>query len=205
MISCSKSSSSEIRTDYAPNVEPISQATLEVTQKSNTAIVISQHANLRDADNSGASVLQIVPQDSSVEVIKQQGGWSYVKTETVQGWMHGNTLKLQNFEIKQKSDALNIKPLSETPKQITEKQTISEISQSDTGLRIKGNNNSIIYHLPDCSSYNRIASHNINWFKLEKSRKWKVIASLETVEASVIESAERFFLKQKFNENTAYF
>ena len=160
MISCSKSSSSKIRTDFAPNVEPINQATLEVTQKSNTAIVISQHANLRDADNSGASVLQIVPQNSSVEVIKQQGEWFYVKTEVKQGWMHGNTLKLQNFGIKQRSNAININPLTETPKQITEKLTTCEISQSDTGLRIKGNNNSMIYHLPSCSSYNRIASQH---------------------------------------------
>lgn len=67
--------------------------------KSNTAIVISRHANLRDADSAGATVLEVIPQDASVEVIKQQGAWFLVKTETAQGWMHGNTLKLQSFDV----------------------------------------------------------------------------------------------------------
>jgi len=114
-------------------------------KKSNTAIVISQHANLRDADNASATVLQVIPQDSSVEVVKQQGGWFYVKTETAQGWMHGNTLKLQNFAIEPRSEP---KPTPET-----------------VDLKIKGNKNSKIYHLPGCASYDRISERNIIWFK----------------------------------------
>ncbi len=68
--------------------------------KSNTAVVISLHANLREKDDSSSAVLEVVPQDASVEVIKQQGAWFLVKTETNQGWMHGNTLKLQNYDKK---------------------------------------------------------------------------------------------------------
>jgi hypothetical protein len=32
-------------------------------------------------------------------------------------------------------------------------------------LKIKGNKNSMIYHLPRCASYDRIAERNIEWFK----------------------------------------
>jgi methylphosphotriester-DNA--protein-cysteine methyltransferase len=34
-------------------------------------------------------------------------------------------------------------------------------------LKIKGNKNSRIYHLPGCASYNAISPKNIVWFKTE--------------------------------------
>lgn len=81
---------------------------------SNTATVISLHANLRAEDKAGAAVLEVVPQDTSVEVIKQQGAWFLVKTDTNrQGWLHGNTIKLQSYTI---PATTKIKPAPVTPK-----------------------------------------------------------------------------------------
>lgn len=79
--------------------QAVAPAPTSAAKKSNTAIVISPHANLRESNSVRANVLEVVPVDSAVEVVKQQGAWFYVKTETVSGWMHGNTLKLQNFEL----------------------------------------------------------------------------------------------------------
>lgn len=67
--------------------------------KTNSAVVISEHANLRQSANQQSDVIDVVSMDSSVEVVKQRGVWFYVKTDTgLQGWMHGNTLRLESFE-----------------------------------------------------------------------------------------------------------
>lgn len=125
-------------------------------QKSNAAIVISRHANLRTADNASATVIRTVPQDATVEVIKQQGAWFLVKTETEQGWMHGNTLKLQNFQIA--SSAPNTSSNASPP---FDSSTVPD-------LKIKGNRNSMIYHLPNCQNYADISARNAVWFKSEE-------------------------------------
>lgn len=165
-ISCSNAPLSESRAESISNNKFMDRPKPKVEQRSNTAIVISRHANLRDSDNVSATVLQVIPQDSSVEVIKQQGAWFYVKTETIQGWLHGNTLKLQNFEINSKT---SLKPaatprLPQAPDEMTAAGN-SEETSAQTDLKIKGNKNSMIYHLPGCASYGRIAAHNIVWFK----------------------------------------
>ena len=137
-------------------------------QKSNSAIVISQHANLRSSDNASATVIRTVPQDTSIEVIKQQGAWFYVKTETETGWMHGNTLKLQSFEaVTTAPPVLPVAAKTPAPVADTTVATADEDAETEDAedLRIKGNRNSKIYHLPGCASYSRIADRNIVWFK----------------------------------------
>lgn len=39
---------------------------------------------------------------------------------------------------------------------------------ANSDLRIKGNKNSRIYHLPNCKNYNDISPQNIEWFKTEE-------------------------------------
>lgn len=108
-----------------PTAEPVPAPT--VPRKSNTAIVISPHANMRQYDNGNASVLEVVPQDASVEVIKQQGVWFLVKTETNQGWLHGNTLKLQSYQT----------PPVKMSTGITTVQPKPTIETNDTGATAK--------------------------------------------------------------------
>jgi hypothetical protein len=43
--------------------------------------------------------------------------------------------------------------------------TIKPEPTKQVDLKIKGNKNSMIYHLPGCASYDRIADRNIIWFK----------------------------------------
>ena len=137
-----------------PKVSP--SASPVQSEKSNTALVISRHANLRTEDNASATVIRTVPQDAVVEVIKQQGAWFYVKTETETGWLHGNTLKLQSFEIASQPTVKRTSPLP-APSAV---ETVAD-------LKIKGNRNSMIYHMPNCASYNEITERNIVWFKTE--------------------------------------
>lgn len=135
----------------------------------NTAIVISRHANLRDADNSSATVLQTVPQDSVVEVIKQQGAWYYIKTEDNQGWMHGNTLKLQNFSVERTSaPKAPPAPANKSVNTLPAQEEVQTLVEETVDAKIKGNQNSMIYHLPGCASYNRIADKNVVWFKTKE-------------------------------------
>lgn len=41
-------------------------------------------------------------------------------------------------------------------------------TQNTKDLKIKGNKNSKIYHLPGCPNYNDIAERNIIWFKTKE-------------------------------------
>jgi hypothetical protein len=40
--------------------------------------------------------------------------------------------------------------------------------ETQKDLKIKGNKNSKIYHLPGCASYDRISDKNIVWFKTKE-------------------------------------
>lgn len=49
--------------------------------------------------------------------------------------------------------------------------TNSSTAQSSVDLRIKGNRNSHIYHLPGCPNYNDISEQNIVWFRTHEDAK----------------------------------
>ena len=49
--------------------------------------------------------------------------------------------------------------------------TANTISQETKDLKIKGNKNSKIYHLPGCPNYDDIAERNIIWFKSHEEAK----------------------------------
>jgi hypothetical protein len=57
------------------------------------AIIISENANLRDSSSRGGNVLETIAKDTNVEIVKQKGGWFFVKTSTAKGWLHGNTIR----------------------------------------------------------------------------------------------------------------
>lgn len=123
--------------------------TLSAKPKTNSAVVISEHANLRDSDNGDASVIGQIARDSSVEVIKQQGGWFYVKSDTgLQGWMHGNTLRLERYETSKPSKNPSPVYVPDQQKEISEdgEDTPSGSREYITGPRggcyyINGNGN----------------------------------------------------------------
>jgi hypothetical protein len=83
--------------------------------KTNSATVISEHANLHKSASQKSDVIDVVPQAASVEVIKQRGAWFLVKTETLQGWMHGNTLQLERYNSKTASTTTTVPTIVPQP------------------------------------------------------------------------------------------
>lgn len=62
---------------------------------SKSAVVISENANLRTSPDSVSAIVEVLPSGAAVEVIKQKGAWFYVSSGLQEGWIHGNTIKLQ--------------------------------------------------------------------------------------------------------------
>ena len=51
--------------------------------------------------------------------------------------------------------------------------TPTACTSQTTDLKIKGNKNSKIYHLPECQNYDDIAERNIVWFRTHEEAKAK--------------------------------
>ncbi|HVE56004.1 MAG TPA: DUF4236 domain-containing protein [Pyrinomonadaceae bacterium] len=74
----------------------VSEPVKKVSFKS--AAVITENANLRNAPDETAGILQTIPVGSSINVIKQKGAWFFVGYGNSKGWMHGNTIRYVNNE-----------------------------------------------------------------------------------------------------------
>lgn len=95
-------SSTPLKTDY-PTTE-VQQLAKTLTSSPTTsskkskskrsATVISVNANLRKTANQSGEVIELLAENSSLEVIKQKGAWFYVRAGERSGWMHGNTIRL---------------------------------------------------------------------------------------------------------------
>jgi hypothetical protein len=58
---------------------------------------------------------------------------------------------------------------SQIPKDSNNANIIVQSTEKD--LRIKGNRDSMIYHLPNCPNYNDISPSNVVWFKTHDEAK----------------------------------
>jgi hypothetical protein len=65
-----------------------------IAQTTQTATVIAVNANLRGTPSESGKVVQVVPQNTKLEVFKQKEAWFLVQAPEYVGWMHGNTIKL---------------------------------------------------------------------------------------------------------------
>jgi uncharacterized protein YgiM (DUF1202 family) len=67
---------------------------------SQTASVISKNSNLRGTPTNKGKVIETLAKGSGVEVIKRKGQWFLVQSSAHVGWVHGNTIRLeeQSFE-----------------------------------------------------------------------------------------------------------
>lgn len=103
------SSNQETSQTTDANIRPLSMASVpSVNSNSNSdepakiersATVITENANLRRTPSSTGEVIQTLPQDASIEVVRQQGAWFYVKAREQGGWMHGNTIRLDDKSL----------------------------------------------------------------------------------------------------------
>jgi hypothetical protein len=75
-------------------VEMPNSANTGEVKNSKSATVISENANLRETANATGEVIQIIPEDTKIEIIRQKGAWVFVSASGRTGWMHGNTIRL---------------------------------------------------------------------------------------------------------------
>jgi len=75
-----------------------------------SATVINENANLRETANSNGEVIQILPENAEVEVVRQKGAWFYVRASGKTGWLHGNTIKIIPVKSKSNLPARKLKP-----------------------------------------------------------------------------------------------
>lgn len=61
-----------------------------------TAVVISPNANLRGTPTERGKVVDTLSEQTSLEVIKRKGAWFLVQSEDYVGWIHGNTIRLDD-------------------------------------------------------------------------------------------------------------
>jgi deoxyribonuclease-1 len=72
---------------------------------------------------------------------------------------------------------LGVKPISNQNTVQPSPSNQSAQATPETDLKIKGNKQSRIYHLPRCPNYNDIAERNIIWFKTKEeaeARKFRM-------------------------------
>lgn len=66
---------------------------------------------------------------------------------------------------------VNPTPPTNTVQNISQNQTNQKPSETIVDLKIKGNKNSRIYHLPGCPNYNDISERHVIWFKTHEEAK----------------------------------
>lgn len=67
---------------------------------------------------------------------------------------------------------LTTEPSGEVKTFVSDSKKIKTVeTKPEKDLKIKGNKNSRIYHLPGCPNYNDIAERNIRWFKTHEEAK----------------------------------
>lgn len=60
------------------------------------ATVIKDNADLRQTNSARGEIIETLPKDSIIEVVKQSGAWFYVRAVGGQsGWLHGNAIRLK--------------------------------------------------------------------------------------------------------------
>ncbi len=113
------------------NLVETSNSTNAAKQKSSkSATVVSENANLRKTADSDGEVIQTVPEDAEIEVIRQKGAWFYVSAGGQTGWLHGNTIRLADgYARKPPAETVEISPL---PTPLPKKETPVDSGDSGT-------------------------------------------------------------------------
>lgn len=65
-----------------------------------TATVISTRANLRETPYQSGEVKQEVPIDTEIKVLDKKGAWYVVRIGDAVGWMHGNTFRFEDAQLR---------------------------------------------------------------------------------------------------------
>lgn len=111
VIACNSSTSETSRTNPTYTPQKLTDTTASQTDltsqpspqlkpaSAKPASVITDNAILRQTPASSGSVVQTLQRGASVEVIKQKGAWFFVSSGASKGWIHGNTIRLENQTV----------------------------------------------------------------------------------------------------------
>lgn len=69
---------------------------LSISAQTKTVTIISEQANLRGTPSPRGEVVAQVIQNEVFELITSRGAWFLVQTDRFAGWVHGNTIKLND-------------------------------------------------------------------------------------------------------------
>ncbi len=78
----------------APSAAPVSNKNLAAKTESKRAVVIAENSSLQQTANQNGNIIQSLPRDTNVEIIRQKGAWFYVRALRQAGWVHGNTIRI---------------------------------------------------------------------------------------------------------------
>jgi hypothetical protein len=104
---CSSSGNQKVSTGYpsaaslasnplaATPFNPVAKRDFQTKNKSKSATVIAENIGLRQTANQNGKVIQALPQDANVEIIKQKGTWFYVRILGRTGWVQGDAIRIQ--------------------------------------------------------------------------------------------------------------
>lgn len=108
-----------------------------VSVNSQTASVIVENANLRGTPIEQGKVIETLPNGKTGSVLMQKGAWFLLQTEDYVGWIHGNTIKIDDTKLVMDSSR------SPTPK--TLKTTLRKSTSSDSRTYIRGSRGGCYY------------------------------------------------------------
>lgn len=130
-----------LSTNSTPSVTPEAlpaatvSPTTDSTENKTEAIVISETAHLRASANKTGSIIEELPGETKVDVIKQSGAWFYVQTSTQKGWLHGNTIRLLSNKQTPKPTLATLENASKPAPSVTRESTAPDVAGASARCR----------------------------------------------------------------------
>lgn len=128
-----------------PANKPQTLVSKPVKSAATTGIVITDNAGLRAEPNNNAKVIEELPLDSKIEVVKQNGAWFYVDADGQKGWLHGNMIRYDKPATSQADmppDYATPRPTSPSP---TAKPPVREPEINNSGATAKCRDGTLSY------------------------------------------------------------
>ena len=102
------------------------------------AIVLPENANLRGTPKVTGTVVQTLPHDAKVQIIKKDGPWFLVHSEEFVGWIHGNTIRIMTGSLTNRPIVLqSTKSITYVPPTYRPTQRVTAPSTAPMPLRSK--------------------------------------------------------------------
>ncbi len=108
--------------------------TLSFAVCAQSATVVSEKANLRGTPSEQGKVVDTISRNATLEILKQRGAWFLVQTSDYVGWLHGNTIKLNESLT---LDTVDDAPVPTAPR-VTRKRQIAPVQSAPQAAEASG-------------------------------------------------------------------